>query len=154
MVHNQNKTNHNKMLYTFPWYGNVFHMILCSWSWGGVTEPISSWWRHQLKTFSTLLALCAWNSLATGEFPSQRPVARSFDIFFDLCLNKQLNKQLRHRWFETPLCSLWCHHNPSLAYFPIFQHCPNTAYLLDITAELQQRMTNMNLVLRIKQIRN
>ena len=35
-----------------------------------------------------LLALCAGNSLVTGEFPSQRPVTWSFGVFFDLCLNK------------------------------------------------------------------
>ena len=28
-----------------------------------------------------------------GEFPSQMPVTRSFDVFFDLCLNKRLRKQ-------------------------------------------------------------
>ena len=43
----------------------------------------------------------------TGEFPSQRPVTRSFDVFPDLCLNKRLSKQSRHRWFETPTRSLW-----------------------------------------------
>ena len=32
----------------------------------------------------------------------QRPVTRGFDVFFDLCLNKRLSKQLRCRWFETP----------------------------------------------------
>ena len=47
-------------------------------------------WRHQMETFSTLLAICAGNSLVTGEFPIQRPVTRSFDIFFDLRLNKWL----------------------------------------------------------------
>ena len=26
----------------------------------------------------------------TGEFPAQRPVPRSFDVFFDLRLNKRL----------------------------------------------------------------
>ena len=50
------------------------------------------WWRHQMKTFSVLLALCAGNSPVTGEFPSQRPVTRSFDIFFDMRLNIQLSK--------------------------------------------------------------
>ena len=35
-------------------------------------------------TFSALLALCAGNSSVTGEFPSQRPVTRSFGFFFDL----------------------------------------------------------------------
>ena len=43
-------------------------------------------WRHQMETFSALLALCAENSPVTGEFPSQRPVTRSFDAFFDLHL--------------------------------------------------------------------
>ena len=50
----------------------------------------SSWWRHQMETFSVLLAICAGNSPVTGEFPSQRPVTRSFDVFFDLRLNKRL----------------------------------------------------------------
>ena len=36
-----------------------------------------------METFSALLAVCAGNSRITGEFPAQRPVARSFDIFFD-----------------------------------------------------------------------
>ena len=40
-----------------------------------------------IKTFSALLALCVGNSPVTGEFPSQRPVTWSFDIFFDPCLN-------------------------------------------------------------------
>ena len=37
-----------------------------------------------METFSALLAICAENSPVTGEFPSQRPVTRSFDLFFDL----------------------------------------------------------------------
>ena len=42
------------------------------------------WWRHQMDTFSALLALCAGKSPATGEFLSQRPVRRSFEVFSDL----------------------------------------------------------------------
>ena len=49
---------------------------------------IYPWWRHQMETFTTLLALCAGNSPVTGEFPAQRPVRRSFDVFFHLCLNQ------------------------------------------------------------------
>ena len=45
-----------------------------------------------METFSALLALCVGNSPAIGEFPTQRPVTRSFDDFFDLRLNKQLSK--------------------------------------------------------------
>ena len=54
-----------------------------------------------METFSALLALCARNSLVTGEFPSQRPVVRSFDAFFDLRLNKRLSEQSNRRWFGT-----------------------------------------------------
>ena len=36
------------------------------------------------KTFYAWLALCAGNSPVTDEFPVQRPVTRSFDVFFDL----------------------------------------------------------------------
>ena len=64
-----------------------------------------------METFSALLALCVGNSPVTGEFPSQRPVIRSFDVFFDLCLNKRLSKQSRRWWFETPSRSLWRHCN-------------------------------------------
>ena len=71
----------------------------------------SAWWRHQMETFSALLAFCAGNSPVNGEFPAQRPVTRSFDVFFDLGLNRQLSKQWRRRWFETPSRSLWCHCN-------------------------------------------
>ena len=51
------------------------------------------------------------NSPVTGEFPSQWPVTQSFDVFFDLCLNKCLSKQLWGWWFETPSDTLWRHYN-------------------------------------------
>ena len=71
----------------------------------------SSWWRHQMETFSALLAICAGNSPVPGEFPTQRPVTRSFDVCFDLCLNKRLSKQSWGWWFETLSCPLWRHNN-------------------------------------------
>ena len=54
---------------------------------------IFSWWRHQTQTFSTLLVLCEGNLPITGGFPPERPVSRSFDVFFDLRLNKRLSNQ-------------------------------------------------------------
>ena len=42
-----------------------------------------------------------------GEFPTQWPVTRSFDVFFDRRLNKRLSKQPRGWWLETLSCSLW-----------------------------------------------
>ena len=71
----------------------------------------STWWRHQKETFSTLLAICRGNSPVPDEFPAQRPVTRSFDVFFDLHLNNRLSKQLWDWWFETLSCPLWRHCN-------------------------------------------
>ena len=42
-----------------------------------------------------------------GEFPAQRPVTRSFDVFSDLHPNKRLGKQPWGWWFETLSWSLW-----------------------------------------------
>ena len=46
-----------------------------------------------------------------GKFPTQRPVTRSFDVYFDLRLNKRLSKQPWGWWFETLSWSLWRHRN-------------------------------------------
>ena len=68
-----------------------------------------------MKTFSWLLALCVGKSPVTGELPSQRPVTRSFDVLFDLCLNKRLSKRqagdLRHdraHYDVTVMIGKWC----------------------------------------------
>ena len=86
----------------------------------GANDWYCLWWLLQMETFSALLALCAGNTPVNGKFPSQRPVTRSFEVFFDLRLNKLLSKQSRRRWFETPSHSLWSHCNardcPALAF--------------------------------------
>ena len=48
----------------------------------------TTWWCHQMETFSALLA-------------TQRPVTRSFHVYFDMHPNKRLSKQLWGWWFET-----------------------------------------------------
>ena len=63
-----------------------------------------------METFSALLALCAGNSPVTSEFPAQRPVTWSFDVFFDLRLNQRLSKH-SWGWFETPTRPSWRHSN-------------------------------------------
>ena len=80
------------------------------------------WWRQQMVTFSVLLALCDGNRLTTA---SQGPVTRSFDVFFDLCLNKQSKR----RWHETPLHSLqrhcntqWKPRSPDAIYIHIYTY--------------------------------
>ena len=78
-------------------------------------QILFTWWLHQMETFSALLAICAGNSPVLGEFPVQRLVTRSFDVFFDLHPNKGLSKQSRGWWFETPSCPLWRHRNEKTA---------------------------------------
>ena len=64
-----------------------------------------------METFCALLAICAGNSPVPGEFPTQRPVTRSFGVYFDLRPNKRLSKQSWGWWFETHSRPLWRHHN-------------------------------------------
>ena len=46
------------------------------------------------------------------DFPHSHNIIRvTFNVFFDLRLNKWLSKQSRCRWFETTSCSLWRHCN-------------------------------------------
>ena len=72
---------------------------------------LSTWWRHQMETFSALLAICAGNSPVSGEFPAQRPVTRSFDVFLDVRIIKRLSKHSWGWWFETLSHPLWCYRN-------------------------------------------
>ena len=66
-----------------------------------------------------LVGYPTWRRLRTcvfpGEFPAQRPVTRSFDVFFDLRLNTRLSKQWWGWWFETPSSPLWRHCNAYLS---------------------------------------
>ena len=79
-----------------------------------VNGDIHSWWHHQMETFSALLAICARHSPVSGEFPAQRPVTRSFDVFFDVRLIRRLSKHLRGWWFETLPHPLWRHRNVTI----------------------------------------
>ena len=91
-------------------YKFISAFVLClALVWCHSISSISLW--RQMETFSTLLALCAGNWPVTGEFASQRQVTRSFDVLFDLRRNKQLSKQFRRRWFETPSCPSLRHCN-------------------------------------------
>ena len=66
-------------------------------------------WKHFPRYWSFVRGI--HRSPMPSEFPSQRPVTRSFDAFFVLRLNKRLSKPSRHRWFERPSRSLWRHCN-------------------------------------------
>ena len=94
--------------------GSLHHHIISSHDNDFVGYLVPSWWRHQMETFSVLLAISAGNSPVPGEFPAQRPMTRSFHVFFDLRPNKPLSKQSWGWWFEMLLRPLWCLCNMSL----------------------------------------
>ena len=92
-------------LYILKFCFNDLNILSCKFTkWAKHLAMMTSSW--QMETIPALLDLCAGNSPVTGEFSSQRPVTRSFDIFFDL-----LSKQSWGWRFQTPLCSLWRHCN-------------------------------------------
>ena len=75
-------------------------------------RPQYYWQMNKLRTMvADVLAPSHDDVIVTGhlcgEFtgprwiPTQRPVTRSFDVFFDLRLNKRLSKQSWSWWFET-----------------------------------------------------
>ena len=110
------------------WTGTCSEAI---WNWS-----LHIWWRHQMETFSALLAICAVNSPVTGEFPAQSSVTRNFDISFDLHLNKRLSKQSWGWWLETPSPSLWPHRNVQIwleqycgCWYPCITRSPVTMEL-------------------------
>ena len=88
---------------------SLFHIsryIYLTCLWPPWTRRRLARWRHQIETFSASLAICAGNSPVPGEFPTQRPVTRSFDVFIDLRPNKRLSKEWWGWWLETPSCPL------------------------------------------------
>ena len=104
-----------------------------------------------METFPALLALCAGNSPVPGEFPAQRPVTRSSDVFSDLRLNKRLSKQSWGWWFETPSRPLWrycneIHHEQDSRY--------HSVTLLTMTHFLRiiVKTTNVNIPNRRKSV--
>ena len=108
-----------------------------------------------METFSALLVLCAGNSPATGEFPAQRPVARSFDVSLICALNKRLSKQSWGWWFKTPSCSLLRHRisqntmRTTPAGFPvcIVLRCisKKCVYQCDMSTELVAKIIHCNI---------
>ena len=106
-----------------------------------------SWWRHEMETFSALLAICAENSPVPCEFTAERPVTRSFDVLFDLRLNKRLSKQWWGWWFETPSYSLWRHRNVVVSPLP---HPMQTSCQLDPEGNLGEIWIKVHFYCRSK----
>ena len=71
----------------------------------------TTWWRHQMETFSASLAICAGNSPVSGEFP-HKGQWRGVFMFSLICvwINGWVNNG-EAGWYETPSCPLWRHRN-------------------------------------------
>ena len=73
----------------------------------------------KMETFPrywTFVRIIHWSPVNS---PHKWPVTLSFDIFFDLRLNKRLSKQSWGWWFETLSRPLWCHHNDTTKVPPL-----------------------------------
>ena len=72
---------------------------------------INTWWRHQMETISTLLAICAGNSLVPGEFPAQRPVTLMFSlicVWINGWVNNRDAGDLRSYRVHYDVTVMWC----------------------------------------------
>ena len=80
-------------------------------------EYITEWRHHDIMMTSPNGNMFRVTGPLWGEstgprwIPSQRPITRSFAVFFDLRLNKGFSKQSIRLWFKTPSRSLWRHCN-------------------------------------------
>ena len=90
-----------------------------------IRRPVAHLWRRGMgRLCEFIMTFSNGNSFrVTGEFTAQRPVTRSFDVLFDLRLNKRLSKQWWGWWFETPSHALWRHCNVKRRYTFYFNHC-------------------------------
>ena len=144
------------LVHTFVW--RVQMTIYCVYPYTLYKWPFS-WWCHQMETFSALLAICARNSLVTGEFPAQRPVTHSFDVFFDLRLNKRLSKQSWGWWSEMPSRPLWRHYNVNMrAHFLEFCSCYCAAiacqiYFVRYTGNINCFIVTPNFIIQLKKLK-
>ena len=69
-------------------------------------------WKHFPRYWPFVQGILQW----PVNSPHKRPVTQSFDVFFDLRLNKRLSKQSRGWWFEMPSHTLWRHCNVCWKY--------------------------------------
>ena len=86
-----------------------------------------------------------WEPTATGGFPSQTPVTRSFDVFFYLRMNKRLGKQRRRRWFVTPSRLLWRHCYVTNIY-------DNTSLMINFAVQKQHETINQYLIITMHSV--
>ena len=102
------------MVYTLKVKTKRYSFWCWNWNKPGEMGQCPGWWCHSSlcmmtssngNNFRVTGPLCG-EFTGPGEFPTQRPVTRSFDVFFDLRLNKRLSKQPWGWW----IASWWWWH--------------------------------------------
>ena len=110
-------------------------------------QQISLQWRYDgLDGISNNQPHDAGNSPVTGKFPTQRPVTRSFDVFFDLRPNKRLSKHWWGWWFETPSRPLWRHCNAIFSYLDGDHYHDRSCYINHNNIQLNLSVTTTSLI--------
>ena len=91
------------------WRGLLMFSFICTWIDGWVNNGEAGGLRRYRAHYDVIVMWSFVRGIPRlpGGFPSQRPVARSFDVFFNQRLNKRLIKRSRHRWFKPPSRLLW-----------------------------------------------
>ena len=97
-------------------------------------------WKHFPRNWTFVRGI--HRSPVPGEFPAQRPVTRSFDVFFDLRLNKRLSKQSWGLWFESLSCPLWRHHKK----YKMGVCMPDTTLNMSYTPHVQGQWNNLHTI--------
>ena len=88
------------------------------------------WWRHQMETFSELMALCAGIHRSAVNSPHKGQWCGVLVFSFIYALSKRLRKRSWDWWFETPSRPLWRHCN-DLILFPRAETFPAIHYTTD-----------------------
>ena len=99
---------------------NSFENIVCKIS-AILLMPrcVRSWWRHQMETFSALLAICAGIHRSPVNSPHKASDAELWCFLWSAPEKKRLGKQWWGWWFETPSRPLWRHCNVNNIYCPL-----------------------------------
>ena len=110
------------------WRRKCFHLMTSSWYHFNTAGHLI-FYKIQTVPFTTTTYedshqstrhdISPWWRPGPCEFPTQRPVTRGFDVFFDLRLNKRLSKQTWGWCFETPSWSSWRHYNGGMIKYDI-----------------------------------
>ena len=103
-------------------------------TWFKITTSVSSWWRHDRTDFhitGSFVKGITGQQSSDVDSPHKSIVTWSFDVFFEVELNKLYSTRLMWLWFDT-MTPMWCcrnviHFIQLLAYYLLL---PRTTALI------------------------